>query len=370
MMLRRASVAALTALLTLSAVAAYAQSADSRTALIARAQAAVVEVRVEPAPRPAPAKRILRLSEGQCTENGGTWLGDRRCEVADAPFPFPPVPRADTGQMGSGFVVDAGRGLILTANHIVPSARAPTVKLADGRELAASIAGRDEATGLALLRVEAGGLTALPLATRAPVAGEASLLVGRLLPYDSTVATSGVVGGMLPPDDQANNLPWLADIWLIDNLLPGGGLGGGPVLGSSGEVMGIATAIFGREGYGQGAATIMVALNDMQPVIEALAATGSVGRSHIGISLDCDKGACQVAVVFPGGSAEAAGLRVGDRIVSIDGQSFTKASQITRYIAARPVGGTIAMAIERGDAAQLVNVVTGSIGDLTAPVED
>lgn len=353
----------------LAAAPVVAQTADPRTALIARAQAAVVEIRVEPAPRPAPPKRVLRLSEGQCAENGGTWLGDRRCEVADAPFPFPPVPRADTGQMGSGFVVDASRGLILTANHIVSSERAPTVKLADGRELAATIAGRDEATGLALLRVEATGLTALPMATRVPVAGEASLLIGRLLPYDSTIATSGMVGGIVPDDGQGN-LPWLADIWLIDNLLPGGGLGGGPVLNSSGEAMGLATAIFGREGYGQGAATIMVALYGQRPVIEALATSGSVARSHIGISLDCDKGACEVAVVFPGGSAEAAGLRVGDRIVSIDGQSFTKAGQITRSIAARPVGSAIVMAIERGGEAQLVNVVTGSIGDLTAPVED
>lgn len=353
-----------------AAMSAYAQAPETRTALVARAQAAVVEIRVEPAPRPAPPKRVLRLSEGQCADSGGTWLGDRRCEVADTLFPLPPTPRRDTGQMGSGFVVDAARGLILTANHIVPSERAPTVRLADGRELAATIAGRDEATGIAVLRVEAGGMTALPLATRPPVVGEASLLVGRLLPYDSTVATSGMVGGMLSLDDQGNNLPWLSDIWLIDNLLPGGGLGGGPVLGSGGEVIGIATAIFGREGYGQSAATIMVALNGMQPVIEALAATGSVARSHIGISLDCDKGACQVAVIIPDGSAEAAGLRVGDRIVSIDGRSFTKAGQITRYIAGRPVGSAIALAIERGGVAQLVNVVTGSISASTAPVED
>jgi serine protease Do len=355
----------------MAAVSAAAQTSDPRTAVIARATTAVVEIRVEPKPQTAPPKRVIRLSEGDCTETGGTWLGNRRCEVADAPFPFPPVPRTDSGQMGSGFFFDAARGLILTADHILGEGRPVTVKLADGRELPAAIAGRDPATGLAVLRVEAADLRSdLPIAPRSPVPGDASLLVGRLLPYDSTIATSGMVGGKLPRDEPTDTLPWLADIWLIDNLLPGGGLGGGPVLNSSGEVMGLATAIFGRDGYGQSAATIMVALHGERPVIEALASKGVVERSQIGTSLDCAKNICTVTVIFPGSNAEAGGLRVGDRVVSIDGRPFTAIGQITRYIAARPIGATLQVAIERDGAAQTLGIVTASSNALPAPPKE
>lgn len=367
-MMRCARLVALT-LLAAPAVA-HAQTPDPRSAIIARAQAAVVEIRIAPAPRPAPPKRILRLSEGDCAENGGTWLGDRRCEVADAPFPLPPTPRADAGQMGSGFVVDAARGLILTADHIIGAGREPKVKFADGRLLSAKLAGRDPAMGLALLRVEAQGLTALPLAARPPEAGEASVLIGRLLPLDTTVATSGMVGGRIPAEGEAGNLAWLADNWMIDNLLPGGGMGGGPVLNAQGEVMGIATAIWGRDGYGQGAATIMIALDAARPAIAALADNGMVERSHIGISLDCVNEDCRIDVIFPDSPAAASGLQVGDAIKAIDGRPFATVNAITRYIAARPVGSTIGMDIERGGVAQRLNIVTASTRDLAAPAQE
>ncbi len=369
MMRSAAPVIALLALL--AAVPVAAQTTDPRTALITRATTAIVQISVEPAPRPAPPKRVVRLNEAACADNGGIWLGDRRCEVADAPFPFPPVPRADSGQMGSGFIFDAARGLVLTADHILGEGRPVTVQLADGRKLPATIAGRDAATGLAVLQVGARDLLfQLPIATRSPVPGDASLLVGRLLPYDSTVATSGMVGGSLPRDDERDNMPWLADIWLIDNLLPGGGLGGGPVLNSSGEVMGVVTAIFGRDGYGQGAATIMVGLAGERPVIEALATRGRVERSQIGVVVDCPDGACVVTMLLPNSAAQAGGLQIGDRIARIDGRQFTTVGQITRYIAWRPVGSTITLTIERNGAAQALNIVTGSTDALPAPAEN
>ena len=362
--------AALLLALALTAAPLAAQTPDPRSAIISRAQAAVVEIRIAPAPRPAPPKRILRLTEGDCADNGGIWLGDRRCEVVDAPFPLPPAPRADAGQMGSGFVVDAARGLILTADHIIGTGREPKVKFADGRLLPATLAGRDEATGLALLRVEAQGLAALPLATRAPVAGEASMLIGRLLPLDTTIATSGMIGGRIPAEGDAGNLAWLSDNWMIDNLLPGGGVGGGPVLNAGGEVLGVATAIWGRDGYGQGSATIMIALDTARPVIEALASKGTVERSQIGTSLDCVNEACRVGVIFPGSPAAASGLQVGDAIRAIDGRPFTTVNAITRYIAARPIGSTVGMDIERGGVAQRLNMITASTRDLAAPAEE
>ena len=369
MMLCRALAAAL---LTVSAVIApaHAQTSDARTTLIARAQAAVVEIRIEPEPQPAPPKRVIRLNEGDCAETGGTWLGERRCEVSDAPFPRP-ISRGETGQMGSGLIIDAARGLILTADHIIGTGRDPKVKLADGRLLAATVAGRDPATGLALLRVEAANLSALPVATRAPVAGEASLLVGRMLPFDTIIATSGMVGGRMPIDGGAgDNMPWLAELWITDNLLPGGGLGGGPMLAANGEVLGLATAIYGRDGYGQGAATIMVALHGMGPVIEALATQGSVERSQIGISIECAKQACTVAMVFPGSPAEVGGLRAGDSIATIDGRSFSASNALSAYVAARPVGTTLQLAIQRDGAPQTLSVVTASSRALPAPPKD
>lgn len=365
-MMRTALLMALV-LLAVPSVAA-AQSADPRSAIIARAQAAIVEVRIAPEPPPPLAKRVMRLSEGECAERNGTWLGDRRCEVADFPLPWQPRPpeRSAAGQMGSGFVVDAPRGLILTANHIIGTGREPKVKLADGRLLSATLAGRDEPTGLALLRIEAQGLTALPLATRPPVAGEASLLVGRLLPFDSIIATSGMVGGRIPAEGDGANLGWLADNWMIDNLLPGGGLGGGPVLNSAGEVIGLATAIYGRDGYGQGAATIMIALDGARPLIELLVTKGAVERSQIGVAQDCRDGICRIDAAFLGGPAQRAGLQAEDQIRSIDGQPFTTANAISRYIASRPVGSVLRFEIARADAPVMIDVTTiSSLTDLT-----
>jgi serine protease Do len=162
---------------------------------------------------------------------------------------------------------------------------------------------------------------------------------------------------------------------VVDNLVPGGGLGGGPLINSNGEVIGLLTAILGRDGYGQNAAAIMAALHNARPVIEALATKGSVDRSQIGVSLNCANRVCEIFVVFPASNAAAAGLAKGDVIKHIDGRAFVSANAIMAYIGSRPIGATLQVAIERDGAPLSLPVVTASTavvepGALPAPPKE
>lgn len=300
----------------------------SRPDLIALASPSVVRVKAKP--RPASPSAPARGKRDPAIEN-----------IFSSIVPKP------KDQEGTGFVVDQSAGLVLTAAHIVAKAGEVTVELPGTGVRAATVAGIDEESGIALLRVSGALPPALAFTERALVPGEAAMIVGWMLPAGSVLALEGMVMGEIPAVSDEPTAPPLADYVALDAVIPNGGFGGSPVLDREGKVVGFVSAIYGRT-YGPGALTLIIPSRGVPALIDALASDGRVARSVIGITTSCTAGACSVDAVEAGGPAALAGLRQGDRIVAIDGAEMRSDTAIRRAIAARPPGSQVRLRMMRG----------------------
>src|SRR6266699_371960 len=167
-------------------------------------------------------------------------------------------PKRHTRAMGSGFVINQN-GYIVTNNHVVEGATQISVKLSDGHELPGKVVGRDAKTDIALLKIEATGLTVIPLGdSSASQVGEPVMAIGNPFGLEQTV-TTGIVSatgraiGAGPYDDF---------IQTDASINPGNS--GGPLFNLKGEVVGINTAI-NPNGRGIGFAIPVDALKDVLP---------------------------------------------------------------------------------------------------------
>lgn len=243
-------------------------------------------------------------------------------------FGMPAVPQQRVQQsLGSGVVVDAERGLVLTNNHVIEGADDIAVTLADGRSLAGEFVGADPDTDVALIRVPAEGLTALPLANSNRLrVGDFVVAVGNPFGLGQTV-TSGIVSALGRSGLQG--IGFQNFIQTDASINPGNS--GGALVNLRGELIGINTAIFSPSGgnVGIGFAIPATLANE---VMRQLLAYGEVRRGSLGIQtqdltpqlaellkLDRRHGAV-VARVLPGSPAERAGLQPGDAIVALAGQ--------------------------------------------------
>jgi S1-C subfamily serine protease len=272
-------------------------------------------------------------------------------------------------QEGSAFIFDAERGLALTASHIVAGSVKLTAILPDGRERPLELVGLDDDTGIAVLRVKDAGLPALPFATRRPRTGDTALVVGKMIPFGTILASQGMVMGDTFIGEASNSqLPPLATFFALDNLLPNGGMGGGPSVNMKGEVTGLVSAIYGARGFGQDAVTMAMRVPELRPIIDQLVKEGSVKRSFIGISTQCDEGGCPIIQVERGSPAEVAGLKVADRIITVNGKVPGSDSGLRRIVALAPIGSELALSVSSGGPAKAVVVTT--IGRPTTPPSD
>ncbi len=249
---------------------------------------------------------------------------------------------------GSGFVIDAAAGLILTAAHIVDDAVSLSIVQVDGTEVPAERVGVDHGSGIALLRAPVPALRPLKLASRIPAAGETGLVVGYMLPLKSVLSLEGMVMGTASSEAFGSEAPLLADYLAFDAALPNGGFGGAPVIDRTGEAIGIVSAIFGH-GYGPDAITMILPVAQLRPAIEQLASSGRVRRGWIGAEIECAPFPCVVSSTVPGGPADLSGIRAGDRVVSIGGVSIARSGLAERAIAQAPIGATLNVELLRPD---------------------
>ncbi|HET7816441.1 MAG TPA: trypsin-like peptidase domain-containing protein [Sphingomicrobium sp.] len=257
---------------------------------------------------------------------------------------------------GSGFVIDSGRGLILTAAHIVDDAKAITVTLPGGATVAGQVAGIDEDGGIALLRVAA-QLPALNLSDRAPKAGETAIVVGWMIPLKSVMPVEGMVMGEAPGLDDSPMAPPFATYVALDAVIPNGGFGGSPVVDQSGKVIGMVSAIYGRT-YGPGALTMMIPAATILEDVAQLAASGRVRRGAIGITVECPEGHCRVSTVEAGSAAETAGLRSGDSLIAVDGAKMSSVAQVQRAVGRKPIGSSLALTVYRDGRLQSLQAIS------------
>jgi serine protease Do len=254
--------------------------------------------------------------------------------------------------LGSGFIISPD-GHIVTNNHVVEGAVEVHVKLADGRELAAKVVGRDPKTDLALLKVDAMGLPHIPFGDSATLqVGEPLMAIGNPFGLELTVTTgivsaTGRVIGAGPYDDF---------IQTDASINPGNS--GGPLINAKGQVVGISTAIFSRGGGSDGIG-FAIPVNLAKSVITQLAEHGRVVRASLGVtiqpvtealakgmSLPDTKGAL-VASVVEGSPAMKAGLKAGDVIVEYDGKAISKSEDLPRLVAGTEIGRAVTVKVMR-----------------------
>ncbi|HRK71010.1 MAG TPA: Do family serine endopeptidase [Micropepsaceae bacterium] len=248
--------------------------------------------------------------------------------------------------MGSGFIVDKD-GFIVTNNHVIEGATKITVILSDGREVAATLVGRDEATDIALLKADAGEeLPYVEFADDTQVrVGDWVVAVGNPFGLDGTV-TAGIVSAR---SRDIGNGPY-TDFFQIDASINRGN-SGGPAFDLNGRVVGMNTAIYSPSGGSVGIGFAIPA-STIQTIIADLRATGTVERGWLGIQmqavdadmaqalgLDAPKGAL-IAAIDANGPAAAAGFQRGDVILKAGGQDVADSRALARIVGSLDPGSS------------------------------
>ena len=255
-------------------------------------------------------------------------------------------------------------GLVLTADHVLERDEDLAVQLPDGRKVSARIVGRDPGTDLALLRAEGAGSTPIEHGG-APRIGALALLVAR---PDGQLATSiGVVSALGGPARTTRGGRLEGFIRTDATFYPG--FSGGPLVDTSGRMIGLATSYFGQ-GQGSG---LVIPLEAVQRVTAALQSHGRVRRGFLGLSsqpvalpealrgkLGANQGSGLLVVgVEPGGPAEGAGLMIGDVLVALGGQPVRNTEDLRDLLGLERVGQATPARVIRGGEPRDLTVTIG-----------
>lgn len=231
--------------------------------------------------------------------------------------------------LGSGFVIDQGRGLVVTNEHVVARATEIQVAAWDGRTWRAEVVGVDKELDLAVLRVPGLDLPAVTLgATDNMRVGDDVFAVGNPYGHGHTV-TRGILSA------RARSLGRdRFDLFLQTDAPINPGNSGGPLFDDQGRVIGVNTAIDNRaESIG-----FAMPVELVRGALPLLLDGKSVVQGWIGVRLeDDDGGRLRIAAVYKDGPAAKAGLRDGDMVVAVDGQpSYGRARWVERFAIAFP----------------------------------
>ncbi len=275
---------------------------------------------------------------------------------SDAPaqgFPFSFGQQESPVQRGNGSgVVFTSDGAILTNNHVVEHAIDISVVFRDGRSLPARLIGRDPGTDLAVIKVDATGLTPARFADSASSrVGEWVVAIGAPFGLSYTVTT-----GVLSAKDRGGLGMNLIEDYLQTDASINPGNSGGPLCTLSGDVLGINTMIIGKaSGIG-----FAVPSNLAQKVAGQLLKNGYVQRAHLGVGIqdltadlaaallvDPPRGAL-ITNVADGSPAAQAGIKAGDVVVEVAGKPVRDSHELMREVIAHDVGESIDLAFLRG----------------------
>jgi S1-C subfamily serine protease len=258
-------------------------------------------------------------------------------------------------------------GLIVTANHVVERDDEITIGLPDGRTVPATLVGRDPGSDLALLKIDAGDLTAATRAEDEVKPGHLALAIGRPGP-SGPMASFGVVSVVGGPWRTQRGATVEGFIRADVAMLPG--FSGGPLVDGQGRVIGLNSSHLGRGG----GMTIPAAAIDS--IIESLQTHGKVRRGFLGIGaqavnipaalakaagIEQEQGLVIVGVEA-GGPAERDGLYLGDVIVAINGNPVSSVEGLQDSLSGDLVGQQAEITILRGGAVQRRPVTVGERG--------
>lgn len=275
--------------------------------------------------------------------------------------------------LGSGVVIDAAKGYVVTNNHVIQDADNIEIRLKDGRTFKAKKLGADPESDIALLQIEAKKLVAIPLANSDKLrVGDFAIAIGNPFGLEQTV-TSGIISAL---GRGGLGIEGLEDFIQTDAAINSGN-SGGALVNLRGELIGINTAIMGPNGGNIGIGFAIPA-NMMKNLVDQIVEYGEIRRGSLGIrgqdvnaeltealNLTVSRGAF-VNEVMPDGAAAEAGLKSGDVIISMNGNRVNSFAELRARVATLGAGRQATLGIlrdgkERTVKVELKQLTTGQV---------
>lgn len=288
-------------------------------------------------------------------------------------FELPPESRRDFQSVGSGVIVDAERGYILTNHHVVENAEDITITLHDNRTMEARIVGSDAASDLAVLQVGTDHLTQITLAEPdSLLVGDYVVAIGNPFGYSNTV-TSGIVSALGRTNVNPDRNAYQNFIQTDASINPGNS--GGALVNLQGELVGINSAILSRGGGNIGIG-FAIPIEMVSNVMDQLIEFGTVSRGLLGVSIvsvmpdvaevyglgERSSGAL-VTDVVPHSAAEQAGIQIGDVIVSVNGEEVRDSGALRSAIGLLRPGDEVEVGIVRDGRARKVTATLNRLDE-------
>lgn len=285
--------------------------------------------------------------------------------MTDRPDPWPPYARVYTHvgpsvvtvgldgpdpREGSGFAI--ARDRVVTARHLVVGVDALTVSDIDGRRYDARVLGTDARTDLALLEVPGGVLPSVQLGASDLHVGDTILAIGNPFGLGHSLSV-GVVGSTNRRIVGADGVPFGPARGFLQLSIPlNPGNSGGPVFDGRGRVVAI---LSGTHAQGQ-AIAFAVPVEVLIEALDQLELGERLSRAYIGVRTEANADHVLIAAVTPAGPGARAGLRVGDRLTSLDGAVINSPEAFHAALDRLTAGTTAQIGFERAGAAELVAV--------------
>jgi len=256
---------------------------------------------------------------------------------------------------GSGVVIDAKQGLIITNNHVIDRAEEITVQLADGRELVAKLVGGDADTDVAVIKIEAENLTEIGIGNSDQVeVGDFVLAIGNPFLIGQTV-TSGIISGLHRTNvgiERYENF-----IQTDAAIYPGNS--GGALVNLRGDLIGINTAFIGATNSNPGMG-FAIPINMARIVADHIMETGDVRRGKLGITFEDSTAALVrefkfaaapttpiITKIDPGSPADLAGFKAGDVVTDLAGRPVRDTAELRSRLGLLWVGDTAELTVMR-----------------------
>ncbi len=271
--------------------------------------------------------------------------------------------------LGTGVILDAEKGHVVTNHHLIAKADQITVTLGDGREIKAEVIGSDSETDVAMLRVQADNLTTLPIADSERVSvGDFVVAIGNPFGLGQTV-TSGIISA-LGRSGVFDNYGYEDFIQTDASINPGNS--GGALVNLRGELIGINTAILSRSGGNIGIG-FAIPIHMVRQVADQLIEFGQVRRGQLGVQaqamtpelaeafgLERSEGVV-ITEVVPGSPAERAGITPGDVLIRIDGEEIFDVKDMRNVLGLLRAGREVEIELLRGRAVVAVRAATATL---------